>query len=394
MKILVISQYFYPENFRINDFVESLHARGHKITVLTAIPNYPTGKSFGEYKIFKDNYKNIDLVRVPIFVRGKNKFTLFINYVSFFISSVILYPIFFGFKRFDYILCPLYSPPTNGFIGLISTLFSKAKLCIWVQDLWPESLDLTTKRTPKFISEIIKKLMMILYKNSSLIFVQSQMFFEEIKNYGVNDEKIKYLPNWAEDIFSKDDFEISEVHKPVKSILFAGNIGEAQNMEFIVELIDRMQNNKLVWVFAGDGSKYNWLRNTIEKKKLNHCVKILGRKPLEEMPNLFKKNSFMLVSLKHDEKINKTLPGKVQSYMLCKKPIVGIIGGEGKRVIEASKSGIVLDVNDTESSIASLTNFINLSDSDHSQMGLNGYQYYKNHFNKDVLIKRFLDNLS
>ena len=95
MKILVISQYFYPENFRINDFVESLHARGHKITVLTAIPNYPTGKSFGEYKIFKDNYKNIDLIRVPIFVRGKNKFTLFINYVSFFISSVILYPIFF-----------------------------------------------------------------------------------------------------------------------------------------------------------------------------------------------------------------------------------------------------------------------------------------------------------
>jgi len=389
MKILVISQYFYPENFRINDFVESLSKKNHSITVLTAIPNYPSGKRFGEYKLFKDKYKDIDLIRIPIFARGSNKFSLFLNYVSFFISAMIFYPILIGFRKFDHVFCPLYSPPTNGFVGMFACFISKAKLSIWIQDLWPESLDITTKNTPKLFTGSLKKFMKILYNKSSMIFIQSEMFKKEIKKYDIDESKIIYFPNWAENIFK----EVDKSHNPrntlKRSVLFAGNIGEAQNMEFILDLVNKSKNLNLKWVFVGDGSKYNWLKKEVSAQGLSHCVEILGRKPLEEMPNLFNNNDFMLVSLKNDEIINKTLPGKVQSYMISKKPIIGIIGGEAKRVIETSDCGIVLDVLDADRSFEILKDFLNLKQSDHIKMGKNGYKFYRKNFDKDVLINRF-----
>lgn len=389
MKILVVSQYFYPENFRINDFVESLKINGNDVSVITAIPNYPTGKKFGKFRMFKDKYKDIELIRVPIFLRGNNKITLFLNYFSFLISALICYPFFFGFKKFDYVLCPLYSPPTNGFIGLFASYLSRAKLILWVQDLWPDSLSITTKSTPSLVSNVIKKFMKILYRKSYIIFVQSEMFIDEIKKFSVSEKKIIYLPNWAENIFKNNINEESVLKNDKKSILFAGNIGEAQNIEFIIKLIKRSRNLKINWIFAGDGSKYQWLKDSINENDLTEFVEILGRRPLEEMPNLFSRNNFMLVSLKFDEIINKTLPGKVQSYMLCKKPIIGIISGETKRIIEDSKCGIVLDPADINASINTLSEFLKLSDDEHNKMGKNGYDFYNKNFNKDVLISKF-----
>ncbi len=389
MRILVISQYFYPENFRINDFVESLKANGNNISVITAIPNYPSGKKFGKFKLFKDKYRGIELIRVPIFLRGNNRFSLFLNYFSFLISTLICYPFFFGFKKFDYILCPLYSPPTNGFIGLFVSYLSRGKLILWVQDLWPDSLSVTTKSMPLFVLNVINKFMKILYKKSSVIFVQSEMFVDEIKKFSIDENKIFYLPNWAENIFKNQTNTEGILKNDQKSILFAGNIGEAQNIEFIIELIKHSRSLKIKWVFAGDGSKFKWLKDNINKNDLDELVEILGRRPLEEMPNLFHENNFMLVSLKFDEIINKTLPGKVQSYMLCKKPIIGIISGETKRVIEDSKCGIVLDPNNIDSSINKLRDFLKLSDAKHNEMGKNGYDFYNKNFDKDVLIRKF-----
>ena len=389
MRILVISQYFYPENFRINDFVESLKSNGNNISVITAIPNYPSGKKFGKFKLFKDKYKGIELIRVPIFLRGNNKFTLFLNYFSFLISALICYPFFFGFKKFDYILCPLYSPPTNGFIGLFVSYLSRGKLILWVQDLWPDSLSVTTKSMPLLVLNTINKFMKILYKKSSVIFVQSEMFVDEIKKFSIDENKIFYLPNWAENIFKNQTNAEGILKNDHRSILFAGNIGEAQNIEFIIELIKHSRSLKIKWVFAGDGSKYKWLKDNINKNDLGEFVEILGRRPLEEMPHLFHENNFMLVSLKFDEIINKTLPGKVQSYMLCKKPIIGIISGETKRVIEDSKCGIVLDPNNIDSSINKLRDFLKLSDAKHYEMGKNGYDFYNKNFDKDFLIRKF-----
>ena len=231
--------------------------------------------------------------------------------------------------------------------------------------------------------------MKILYKKSSVIFVQSEMFVDEIKKFSIDDNKIFYLPNWAENIFKNQTNPKGNLKNDQKSILFAGNIGEAQNIEFIIELIKHSRSLKIKWVFAGDGSKYKWLKDNINKNDLGELVEILGRRPLEEMPNLFHENNFMLVSLKFDEIINKTLPGKVQSYMLCKKPIIGIISGETKRVIEASKCGIVLDPNNIDNSINKLKDFLKLSDAKHNEMGKNGYDFYNKNFDKDVLIRKF-----
>ena len=173
-----------------------------------------------------------------------------------------------------------------------------------------------------------------------------------------------------------------------KSILFAGNIGEAQNLEFLLTLIKEMKD-KVNWVFAGDGSKFSWLENEVKNRGLQDNVNILGRLPLNKMPALFQKNDIMLVSLASNEVINKTLPGKVQSYMISKKPIIGILDGEGKRVINESNCGIILDSKNIQKSIKTLTSFLSLDENEHIQMGINGYQYYLKNFEKDKIISKF-----
>lgn len=390
MKILVISQYFYPENFRINDFVDTLVERGNDVTVISAIPNYPSGKIIGSYKIFKDKYKSIDIYRFPIFLRRNNKLSLALNYISFFLSSIFFYPIFFRFKKFDHIFCPLYSPPTNGFIGLYASFFSNAKVSLWVQDLWPESFTMITKSSSKIIPNSINFFMKYLYKKSDYIFVQSKMFIKHIEQYSdVNKSNIFYLPNWAENIFMDlKNSDLDRFQNKKKSILFAGNIGEAQNLEFLLTLIKEMKD-KVNWVFAGDGSKFSWLENEVKNRGLQDNVNILGRLPLNKMPALFQKNDIMLVSLASNEVINKTLPGKVQSYMISKKPIIGILDGEGKRVINESNCGIILDSKNIQKSIKTLTSFLSLDENEHIQMGINGYQYYLKNFEKDKIISKF-----
>ena len=390
MKILVISQYFYPENFRINDFVDSLIERGNEVTIISAIPNYPTGKIVGSYKIFKDKYKDIDLYRFPIFLRGNNKISLALNYLSFFFSCIFFYPIFIRFKKFDHIFCPLYSPPTNGFIGLYASIFSNAKVSLWVQDLWPESFTMIAKSSSKIMSKFIHSCMEYLYKKSDYIFVQSKMFESHIKkNFKVSESKIFYLPNWAENIFlDYNNSNINSHQKQKKSILFAGNIGEAQNLEFLLDLIEHTKD-RVIWVFAGEGSKFSWLENQVKNLGLQQSVNILGRLPLNKMPALFQNNDIMLVSLASDEIINKTLPGKVQSYMISKKPIIGVLEGEGKRVINESNCGIVLDSKNVKKSVETLLTFLSLENHEYVKMGKNGYQYYLNNFDKDKVISRF-----
>ena len=216
------------------------------------------------------------------------------------------------------------------------------------------------------------------------------MFIKHIEQYSdVNKSNIFYLPNWAENIFMDlKNSDLDRFQNKKKSILFAGNIGEAQNLEFLLTLIKEMKD-KVNWVFAGDGSKFSWLENEVKNRGLQDNVNILGRLPLNKMPALFQKNDIMLVSLASNEVINKTLPGKVQSYMISKKPIIGILDGEGKRVINESNCGIILDSKNIQKSIKTLTSFLSLDENEHIQMGINGYQYYLKNFEKDKIISKF-----
>ena len=353
MRILIISQYFWPENFRINDLATYFQSRGHEITILTGIPNYPNGKIFKEFKKNPNNYLNkngIEVIRVPLITRGKTKFKLFLNYLSFGFSASTIGLWKLKKRNFDIILVNQLSPPIVGVPGVFFSKMKQIPLAIWVLDLWPDTLQGIHIFKSNLILNIIKKIVSFIYKHSDLIFVQSKRFTPRIRLLAAIESKIEYLPSWAEDIFKTQhiqrEIEIPNDKNKFK-ILFAGNIGEAQDFPCILNTAERLKENKNIqWLIVGDGRMKKWVESEIKRRKLSNQVLLLGSFPIECMPSFYKRADALLITLQNKPVFSWTIPGKLQSYLAAGKPIIGALNGEAAELIRNSGAGFVCDAGD------------------------------------------------
>lgn len=396
MRILLVTQQFWPENFRINDLAIELVKRGYEVDVLTGQPNYPDGKFYGGYgfNFSNEKYCGINIIRIPIIPRGKNYFTLALNYISFaLIGSFFL---LMKNKKYDKIFAVNYSPITAIIPAIIFKIKNKIKLFIWVQDLWPESVKAATNFNFFGFYYILEKIVKTIYSYSDKIFISNNSFAESIVKKGVIKDKIEFMPNWAEDIFDQTQkVDYDRYKKLIPSgftVMFAGNMGEAQDLENVLKAIE-CTGHEINWVFLGKGRKFEWFSSEIKKKRLSSRVKILGGYPLNEMPNFFCHADLMLVSLKDDYIFNLTMPGKVQSYMSFGKPIVAMLNGEGNIIIQKANCGYCANSSDYKN----LSNNINMaskaSSSELEEMGKSGMKYYKLNFNKNKIINKLCNNL-
>ncbi|TDQ24093.1 glycosyltransferase family 4 protein [Tenacibaculum caenipelagi] len=398
MRILIVTQYFWPEEFRINDLAISLVERGYDVTVLTGNPNYPKGKFVEGYgfRWSKEIYKGINILRVPIIPRGKNSLMLFLNYLSFIVTGSIFS--FFHKKKYDKVFAVNFSPITAVIPAIVYCKKNKKELSIWVQDLWPESVVAASSIKSNRIQKLLTRLVKYIYKRSNKIFISNNGFKESLIDKGVDEGKIYYMPNWAEDIFeSKKNLKINRKQYSIPEgfvVMFAGNLGEAQDLEAVLKAAELTKNNKNIkWVFVGDGRKGNWLKNNIKDKKLSDTVKVLGRFPMEQMPLFFKLADVMLVSLKDEYIFSLTVPSKVQSYMASKKPILSMLNGAGNDIIKESGSGFVANAGDYQTLAENVVKCENLSVEKIESMGQNSFEYYQRHFSKNKIVDSFIKSL-
>ena len=397
MKILITTQYFYPENFRINDFAFKMVKRGHDVSVITGIPNYPEGKVFGVHKLLAaENIEGVMVYRVPLIPRGKSRsIELALNYLSFLISALIFGPFLLRKVKPDIVFCANYSPATVGLIGVLFSRLKKAPLFLWVQDLWPDSLAATGAVQSDFILSGIDRIVRWIYRKSDLIFVQSKAFFDSIITlYPSGIDKIKYFPNWAEDTFmnhddSSDQSFVNLLPEGKFIIMFAGNLGVAQSLSTIVRAAVETRDYPIHWVFLGDGRQKGWLKEAVADAGLQHNVSILGRYPLEDMPGFFKLADVMLVTLKRDPAFAMTVPGKIQSYLSNGKPILSSLDGAGAAVIEESRAGVNVDAEDFKGLADAARRMSMLSRKDLDRMSSNANDYYVKNFDVDVLLSQF-----
>ena len=252
MRILIVSQYFWPENFRINDLAVGLKEKGNDVTVLTGIPNYPQGKIFPGYNLFakKEIYKGIKIQRVPLLPRGKGgKLNLILNYLSFFISASFLAP-FYCREKYDVIFVFACSPIIQALPAIFLKKIRHSSLMLWVLDLWPESLTATKAVRSPLILKWVEKLVKFIYNQSDLILVSSRGFIPSISAKGVVLEKIVFFPNWAEDIYKPVKPENAKLPLAVNNfpkgfkLMFAGNIGVAQDFQTILTAFEILKNYK------------------------------------------------------------------------------------------------------------------------------------------------------
>lgn len=394
MRILFVSQYFYPEIFRGNDICFELANKGHEVTVLTGIPNYPQGTFFEGYGLFKKKREiinGVSVVRVPIVPRGNaNTFRLLLNYFSYpLIASA--YTFYWGMlKRFDLVLVQQLSPVMIAIPGILYKKLHKVPLHTWVLDLWPESLMSAGGIRNKYVLNFFNWLAKCEYRNADKIWMSSNAFKQSILSKGDYTTKLVYFPNWAENVFEKGihEFNLPSNFPNGFIVMFAGNIGEAQDFDHIMEAaLQLKQYPQIKFVFVGDGRKKKWLDEYVVRNQLYETVFVLGRYPIESMPSFFNKADVMLVSLKDELVFNLTAPAKLQAYMAASKPIVAMINGEGAKLIQDAKCGLVASAGDSQGLKEAIYKLFCMSKEEMEVMGNNAYLYYKKHFDKETCMQ-------
>ena len=393
MRILIVSQYFWPENFRINDLASELVSRGHEVTVLTGLPNYPSGQIFDEYKAATEhfsNYKEICIYRVPLIPRGKGALRLLLNYLSFPISACLLGPWKLRGQKFDVVLTCQLSPVTVGLPGAFLAWLKKAPMVMWVLDLWPDTLKaIGVVKSPKLIA-FLGVLVGFIYRRCDLLWAQSRSFIPKIQLLAGPLVSVVYFPSWAEDLFSSEAL-LPAPEVPIKdecfNVMFAGNVGRAQDFECILSAATLLKElTNIRWLIVGDGRMSAWVQAEIEQRGLAECVLMLGRHPVERMPEFYLHADAMLVTLSDQEIFSMTIPGKLQSYLAAGMPIIAALNGEGADVVKSANVGLICAAGDAEGLAENVLKMAALPLSERQSMGKNGLKFSEREFDRQMVV--------
>lgn len=393
MKILLITQYFWPENFRVNDLVEGLVARGHHVTVLTGQPNYPKGTFFDGYGWRGPREEMLcgaRVIRTPLVPRGKGGgLALAVNYLSFVVMASL--GVLFRLRKedgFDAVFVFEPSPITVGLPAALARKRFRIPVLFWVLDLWPESLVAVGAVRSPWILAAVDRLVSWIYGHCDQILVPSRAFTPQILRHGVPEEKVSFFPNWGEPVF-EDGKALSAPAAgwPVGfCVLFAGNIGAAQDFPAVVEAAAHLKDcGDIHWVIAGDGRMAGWAKEEVARRRLEKNVHFLGQRPLEEMPTLFQKADALLLSLKSDPVFSLTIPGKLQSYLASGKPILAMLEGEAARIVCESRAGLACPAGDSRELASAVKRLAGMSAGERARLGADGRSYFEKHFARDVV---------
>lgn len=395
MRILIVSQYFWPENFRVNDLASELAHRGHEVSVLTGLPNYPNGEIFKEFRINSvefSSFQNVKIYRVPLVPRGDSAIRLLLNYLSFAINACLLGPWKLRGKKFDAVLTCQLSPVTVGLPGAFMAWIKQAPMAMWVLDLWPDTLKAIGVVKSQRVLNGVGKLVSFIYKRCDLILAQSQSFIPKIKNSAHENTPIVYFPSWAENIFNEGGaIPASEVPDKAGSfnVMFAGNVGEAQDFECILSAATLLKpQSHIRWLIVGDGRMSSWVESQIKIRSLEDHVLLLGRHPVERMPDFFVKADVMLVTLTDREIFSMTIPGKLQSYLAAGMPVIAALNGEGADVIRLAKAGYTSPAGDAVALASSVQQMAELPKSEREAMGKNGLAFSRQTFDRQLILDK------
>lgn len=395
MRLLVITQYFWPEDFRVNELVSELSGRGHEVTVLTGKPNYPDGAVFADYKADPGKFASYGaarVIRVPMAARGRGTLRLLLNYLAFACSATIVGWLRLRRRTFDAIFVFEPSPITVGLPAVVFRALRGWPLAFWVLDQWPESLAAVGVIRSRRILALVGRLVRAIYTRCDLILSPSRLLVPRIASYCRTGQTIEYFPNWTESAYhAMGEEPAPEVPSsaPAFSVMFAGNIGEAQDFPAILDAAEALQDHTGIrWLIVGDGRMAAWVRGEIERRGLGERVIMLGRFPADRMPSLFLHADALLVSLKRDPVFTMTAPGKLQSYLASGRPVVAMLDGEGAAVVDEAQAGVTGPAGDAPRLAANVLRLASLPSDERAAMGARGASYAAREFGRVALVDR------
>lgn len=360
LRILVVTQCFYPDIYAVNDIVEEMVKRGHKVTVLTGLPDYTTSKIPPEYRHGKrrhEHYKGADVYRVQTIARHHGPIWRSLNYLSFVVSG--------SFRAwtqdftktdagFDVIYVWEVSPVTMAVPAIRLAKRYRKPLFLYCMDIWPECVKAMgiTESNPAF--PLIHAWSRLIYNACDHIAVSSKPFFTYLEKMNrVPLSRMSYLPQYADDALLRSDF--TKQPDGHADFLFIGNIGKAQKLDCLIRAMSVFREkkddssseaNKVTLHIVGGGSDEERIRELTQRLGLTDRIRFYGPKPAAEAAQYYKKADVCVLTLDGSTQIGDTLPGKLQTYMAAGKPVIAAANGATKEVIEESRCGICTPAGD------------------------------------------------
>jgi len=400
MKVLLVSQYFWPESFRINEVALSMVERGINATVLTGKPNYPGGAIFAGYRAAgcqRETHQGIPVNRIPLFRRGRGGMRLALNYLSFIFSGLLFGPWLLRGKGIDVIFVYAPSPVLQAIPAIFLGWLKGCPVVLWVQDLWPESLSATGHVRNRLALKLVEWVVQFIYKHCDLLLVQSRAFEAPVAAMAPG-KPVAYYPNSVDAMFCEPPSP--DVVLPVVpaldegfAVVFAGNVGAGQAVEVMVEAAELLKDVPHIrFVVFGQGSRWDWMREQVQARGLVN-LHLPGRFPVNTMPGLMQKAGALLVTLSDQPIFALTVPNKVQAYMAAGRPILACLNGEGARLVEEAGAGLGVPAEDAGALAAAVLRLYRMSPEQRAEMGANGRSYYKAHFDHDKLVDELVAHL-
>lgn len=401
MRILILTQYYWPESFRITALVDALVDAGAEVTVLTGQPNYPDGVVFPGYRaasVRRERYgAHVDVFRVPTVPRARaSALRLAANYMGFVLAASVVGPWLLRGRPIDAIVVYAPSPITQVIPGIVLKQIKGARLLTWVQDLWPQTLESTGHvRNPTVLS-LLTKCVGWLYRNNDQLLAQSMAFVDAITPLA-GATPVTYFPNPGDASFASEAPETAEtpalVLPPGFNVVFTGNFGTVQALDTIVEAAELLRNDSDVrFVLVGSGSRSAWLAAEVARRGLTN-VMLPGRFDVAAMPGILAQASALLVTLSRGELLSQTIPAKVQGYLAAGRPILASLDGEGASIVTTANAGLSSPAEDAPALADNVRRLRAMTPAERAQLGANAREFYNRHFRPDVLARQLLDEL-
>ena len=399
MRALVVSQYFWPESFRINDVAKMLMENGIEVEVLTGKPNYPGGKIFSGYRSWgchTEIWQGMKIYRVPIFSRGSNSgVRLALNYLSFVASGLMFAPWMLREKKYDVIFVdapsPIFQAIPASFLGWLKC----CPVALWVQDLWPESAQATGYINSPLMLKLLRHLVRFVYWHTDLLLVPSKAFISPVAALAPG-KRIVYHPNPVDPMFYSPPVKLlPDIPGLVGgfSVLFAGNVGVGQAVAVIVDAAEKLKSYpEIHFVVLGKGSRWDWMREQVQVRGLVN-LHLAGSYPVDTMPGLMRQSSALLVTLADKPIFAATIPNKIQAYMAVGRPILACVNGEGARLVSEANAGFAIPAEDATALADAVLRLYRKSAEEREEFGQNGRAYYKEHFDHDRLATELIGHL-
>jgi glycosyltransferase involved in cell wall biosynthesis len=394
MKVLIFTQYFWPETFGINALARKLRDQGVEITVMTGKPNYPEGQVFAGHSAWgtaRERYHGIEVMRLPLFPRGKqSSLRLLLNYLSFIVAGTVVGPWLLRHRSFDAVFVYAPSPLLQALPAIWLARLKRAPMALWVQDLWPESLSATGFIKNQRVLDLVAHVVRFIYRHTDRVLVPSEAFRAPILALTNGSTDIHYYPNaWIEEPVSDTPVDVEALASDIASgfsVVFAGNLGAAQSLDTILDAAERLQTagSQARFFLIGSGSLSSWLSDEIQRRNLRNVV-LPGRFAPAAMPRLYEAASALLVSLRDEPIFAFTIPSKVQGYLAAGRPIIASLNGEGARVVKEAGAGVACAAGDAQALADGVQLLAGMDKRSRTEMGENARRYALAHFSLDGL---------